>query len=109
MNVKEWAKLSLIDRLIRLCYMCETLDISMDLEYDVGRTVSGEHFDLNNPTKEVDPQFIKQGPKGWDITVGQYTDNKLTRLTTAVDKGYKILMMILEERKDKKDKNGQQK
>jgi hypothetical protein len=98
--------MNLQDGLLLLTTICEKLDIRMELSYDTGRFVTGDHLDPKTH-EPVDPKYIEQGPKGWTIEISNYgvTDettgkDKLFTLAGAVSQG---LAMVKELSKDGND------
>ena len=97
-------KLTAIQAFQLLTSICEAEGISMSLDYDNGKYIPGEFLDPNNPGAEPKPEYIKQGPAGWKITVGGYSINdldtgedKLSVLGQALASGVGIAYEILKK------------
>jgi hypothetical protein len=63
------------DGLMTLFALCEHFDISLDFSYETGRYIPGEFIeDFQKDLDSVPPEHIRQGPKGWRVTVSGYSE-----------------------------------
>lgn len=94
-----------IEGLFLLAATCEYCDIRLEIEYDTGRTVSGEWMGKPDEAKHVE-----QGPSGWRVTVDQemYIDNEtgLDKLFPSIGQAASAGLAILREAIKEREKNG---
>ena len=87
------------DGLLTLFALCEHFDINLDFSYETGRYIPGEFIeDFQKDPDNVPPEHIRQGPKGWRVTVSGYSElgedgneELFSDLSAAIVAGLRIL------------------
>ena len=62
-------KRPLYERLTTMLLLCEKSDIRVELEYDNGHYIEGKDVVLGIQDSDYQPEVIKQGKKGWLISI----------------------------------------
>lgn len=82
-------------RFFELVKECEDQGFSLDLCYDNGKYIPGKFI---NQDGTYDEDNVVQGPCGWTIEIGGYSDDELRSLYETIAEGFQLLRYVMSKR-----------